>query len=53
VVGRKNGGIPLQIIDGENGYLVDTLEQAAEKTLHLLKDRELASQMGKKGKEQV
>jgi trehalose synthase len=53
VVGRKVGGIPLQIIDSENGYLVDTVEQAAEKTLHLLKNRELALQMGSKGKEHV
>ncbi len=53
VVGRKVGGIPLQIIDGVNGYLVDTVEQAAEKTISLLKNREMAKQMGISGKEHV
>jgi trehalose synthase len=53
VVGRRVGGIPLQIIDGENGYLVDTVEQAAEKTMCLLKNQDMAKQMGVKGKEHV
>jgi trehalose synthase len=53
VVGRKVGGIPLQIIDGENGYLIDTVDQAAEKTLHLLKNRQLSLQMGAKAREHV
>jgi trehalose synthase len=53
VVGRKVGGIPLQIVDGVNGYLVDTVEQAAEKTISLLKNRENAKQMGANGKEHV
>jgi trehalose synthase len=53
VVGRKVGGIPLQIIDGENGFLVDTVEQAAERALWLLKNREMSKQMGAKGKEHI
>ncbi len=53
VVGRRVGGIPLQIVDGVNGFLVDTVEQAAERTLCLLKDREMAKQMGAAGKERV
>jgi trehalose synthase len=53
VVGRKVGGIPLQIVDEVNGYLVDTVEQAAEKTISLLKNRETAKQMGANGKEHV
>ncbi|MCW4028162.1 MAG: glycosyltransferase [Candidatus Bathyarchaeota archaeon] len=53
VVGRRVGGIPLQIIDGENGFLVDTVDQAAEKTLSLLKNRDMAMQMGASGKEYV
>jgi trehalose synthase len=53
VVGRRVGGIPLQIIDGENGYLVDTVEQAAERTCGLLKNRELAIKMGASGREHV
>ncbi len=53
VVGRKVGGIPLQIIDGVTGYLVDTVEQAAEKALYLLRNREEAKRMGANGKEHV
>lgn len=53
VVGRKVGGIPLQIIDGQNGYLIETVEQAAEKTLYLLKHKDEAKNMGANGKEYV
>jgi trehalose synthase len=53
VVGRKVGGIPLQIIDGVNGYLVDTVEQAAERVCHLLKNPEEAKRMGVSGREHV
>ncbi len=53
VVGRKVGGIPLQIVEGQTGFLVDTVEQAAEKTLHLLKHPDEATQMGINGKEYV
>ena len=53
VVGRNVGGIPLQIIDGSNGFLVEHLNEAAEKTLYLLKHREEAKKMGANGKEHV
>jgi trehalose synthase len=53
VVGRRVGGVPLQIVDGENGFLVESVEQAAERTLYLLKNRERAKQMGANGKERV
>ena len=53
VVGRKVGGIPLQVIDGVNGYLVETVEQAASKTLYLLQHPDEAKQMGANGKEHV
>jgi trehalose synthase len=53
VVGGKVGGIPLQVINGETGFLVNTVEEAAEKTLYLLKHPEEAEEMGKKGKEHV
>lgn len=53
VVGGNVGGIPLQIIHGENGFLVNTIEEAAEKTLYLLKHPKEAKKMGKKGKEHV
>jgi trehalose synthase len=53
VVGRSVGGIPLQIINGSNGYLVNTVNEAAEKTLYLLNHKEEANVMGIKGKEHV
>jgi trehalose synthase len=53
VVARKVGGIPLQVIDGHDGFLVETVEQAAEKTLRLLKHRAEAVQMGNYGREHV
>jgi trehalose synthase len=53
VVGRKVGGIPLQIIDGQTGFLVDTVDQATDKTLYLLKHQYEAKQMGMNGKEHV
>ncbi len=36
VVGGNVGGIPLQVIDGETGFLVVNVEEAAEKTIYLL-----------------
>jgi trehalose synthase len=55
VVASKVGGIPLQITDGENGFLVgsDDVEKTAEKVLTILKNPDLARDMGKKGKEFV
>lgn len=53
VVARHVGGIPLQIQDGTTGFMVETVEQAADRTVYLLKHPELAQQMGKKGKEFV
>ncbi len=55
VVASNVGGIPTQVIDGETGFLVDPLDynSAAEKVITLLKDRKLAEEMGKKGKEHV
>jgi trehalose synthase len=53
VIGGRCGGIALQIEDGANGFLVDTVEQAAERIVTLLKDRALAAEMGRKAKESV
>ncbi len=53
VIGRNVGGIPLQVINGSNGYLVESVEEAAEKTLYLLNHKEEATQMGISGKEHV
>ena len=53
VVGRKVGGIPLQVIDESTGFLVNTVTQAAEKTLYLLNHPEDARMMGLRGREHV
>jgi trehalose synthase len=53
VVGGNVGGIPLQVIDGVNGFLVDTLDGAAEKTIYLLKHPEEARRMGQAGRAYV
>jgi trehalose synthase len=50
-IGGDVGGIPLQIEDGVSGFLVSTPEEAAERTLRILKDPVLAKTMGKAGKE--
>ena len=53
VIGRNVGGIPLQVIDGVTGFLVNDINEAAEKTLYLLKHKEEAKKMGEKGREHV
>ncbi len=53
VIGTHAGGIPLQINDGENGYLVESNQEAAEKVVELIKNPGKRDKMGKKGKEIV
>jgi trehalose synthase len=47
------GGIPLQIVDGEDGYLVSSPEQAAERCARILQDPELGRRLGRAGKERT
>ena len=55
VVTSDVGGIPLQVADGENGFLLKAGDKRgfADKIVLLLKDRQLAEEMGKKGREIV
>jgi trehalose synthase len=53
VIGGNVGGIKHQIQDDVNGFLVDSVEQAAARMIQLLKDRSLASRLGKAAKERV
>ncbi|MFC1551305.1 glycosyltransferase, partial [Candidatus Latescibacterota bacterium] len=55
VVTTKVGGIPLQVNDGENGFLLepDNVDGFAEKIIELLQKPKLAAEMGKVGKEIV
>ena len=47
------GGIPLQIVDGESGFLVSSAEQAAQRTVEILKDPGLGKYLGRAGKERA
>ena len=53
VVGGNVGGIPLQIIDGKTGFLVDSVEACAEKILYLLQHPDEADVMGMAAREHV
>jgi len=53
VIGGRAGGIALQIEDGENGYLVDSVEECAKRSLELLSDPPRADSMGAAGREHV
>jgi trehalose synthase len=53
VIGGDVGGIPLQIIDGENGFLVGSVEECADKVLYLLEDPIEADGMGQAGREHI
>jgi trehalose synthase len=53
VIGGKVGGIRHQIEDGINGYLVSSVEAAAERMVRLLKDRRLRDEMGRRAREKV
>jgi trehalose synthase len=51
VIAGNVGGIPLQIKDGETGFLVSSPEEAAKRALSVLGDPELAKRLGRAGKE--
>jgi trehalose synthase len=53
VIGGNTGGIRYQIQDGVNGFLVSSVEEAAERIVQLLKDEELRRKLGDKARETV
>jgi trehalose synthase len=53
VIAGNVGGIPLQIRDEETGFLVSSPEEAADRTLRVLNDPELARRLGRAGKERA
>ncbi len=53
VIGGNTGGIPLQVIDGVTGYLVDSVEQCAARVLQLLADPANKAKMGAAAREHV
>ena len=53
VIGGNVGGITLQIENGVNGFLVNSVEETAERILYLLKNPKISMEMGKNGHEKV
>ncbi|MFL7791129.1 MAG: glycosyltransferase [Anaerolineae bacterium] len=53
VVGGNVGGIPLQVIDGQTGFLVNSAEECGEKTLYLLQHPQESAHMGANAREHV
>ena len=53
VIGGNCGGIPLQVLDGETGYLVNSAEECGKRLIDLLADPERCKEMGAAGRELV
>jgi len=53
VIGSNVGGIPNQIVNGQNGYLVNNIRECADRTVELLKNKKMRDEMGKFGREYV
>lgn len=53
VVASPVGGIVLQIVDGEGGFLASSAEECAERAVYLLQNPDVAERMGKTGCEYI
>ncbi|MFL5866494.1 MAG: glycosyltransferase, partial [Thermoleophilaceae bacterium] len=53
VVGNPQGGLPLQVRDGVDGYLTSTPEETAARIVELVRDPGMAIEMGRSGRERV
>lgn len=53
VVAGNVGGIPLQVMDGQTGYLVEDKISCAERVYHLLKRPDLRQRLGHEGQKHV
>jgi trehalose synthase len=52
-IGGDVGGIPLQVEDGESGFLVSSVDASAQRSLEILNDPALGKALGRRGKEHV
>jgi trehalose synthase len=52
-IGGDVGGIPLQVEDGNTGFLVSSPEECAERSLRILREPDLGKRLGRSGKEHV
>jgi trehalose synthase len=53
VIGGNVGGIRYQIEDGVNGFVVASIEEAAERIMAVINNNELPNEMGHKAREIV
>ena len=53
VIGGNVGGIRYQIQDGVNGFLVSSVDEAAQRIVHLLKNPREREEMGKRARDTV
>jgi len=53
VVAGHVGGIPLQVQDGQTGFLVSSAEECAERAASVLREPDLGRRLGRSGKEHV
>ena len=53
VIGGNVGGICYQIKDGENGFLVSSIKETADRIVQLLKDKKLCERLGNNARESV
>jgi trehalose synthase len=53
VLGGTDGGLPLQVRDGVDGYLAEDTGEAASRLVELVRDVGLAIDMGKAGRDRV
>jgi trehalose synthase len=53
VVGPKDGGVPLQVRDGVDGYLTEGAQETASRIVEILRDPGLGIEMGIAGREHV
>lgn len=53
VIGGNVGGIKYQIEDGKNGFLVSSVEEAADRIVQLIKNPDLRFRMGKDARKTV
>ncbi|MEX0801685.1 MAG: glycosyltransferase [Dehalococcoidia bacterium] len=53
MVARGVGGIPLQVLDGQTGHIVDSVDQAASRTFELLTRPAAAKALGARAREHV
>ncbi len=52
-IGGDVGGIPLQVEDGQTGYLVSSPAECADRAVRVLREPDLGQRLGRAGKEHV